>query len=539
MMKNKRIEYIGFIVVGFICLLIFFSFYSLAFPEASVDIGITNQDAKEISNNFLLSRNFDLAGYEQSVIFSSFGEAVIYLEKTMGIEKANEVMRNDIDLWFFRTRFFMPLFKTEYSVSVSPKDGAIIGFEQDILDEDIGAKIEQEEAKMIAVDFLLGMDVDLTNFELISFSSEERKNRVDHYFKWEKKDYSVANATYRIGVSVYGDYVGYYKKYLYVPESFSRDYQNERSYGVVLTLISYVFMIILVILSLWTFIVNYKRNEVKMKFAIYLAAIVGVLVVADMVNSMPLVFSSYPTTITKSVFFATLLLSTVIGALIYMLIIVMSGAGGEVLTRKVLLKKTSDVTDFFRHIFGRDFVGSTIRGYSLGFFFLAYITMFYLVGRNFFDIWIPADAGYSNMLNTFLPFLYPLTIGVLAAVSEEFLFRFFAIPLTKKYTKSIFLALLIPAMIWALGHSTYTVFPVYVRAVELTIAGVIFGYMFVKYDIMTVLIAHYVIDAMLVGMPLLRSSNTYYFVSGIVVVGLMLVPAFVAGVGFFRKKLLS
>ena len=135
-----------------------------------------------------------------------------------------------------------------------------------------------------------------------------------------------------------------------------------------------------------------------------------------------------------------------------------------------------------------------------------------------------------------MPFLFPLTVGMLAAVSEEFLFRFFAIPLTKKYTKSMSVAILLPAIIWALGHSSYTVFPVYVRAVELTIAGVIFGYMFVKYDILTVLIAHYVIDAVLVGMPLLMSSNMYYFGSGVIVVALMLIPAGFAGMGFLRRR---
>ncbi len=330
--------------------------------------------------------------------------------------------------------------------------------------------------------------------------------------------------------------MGYYKRYLSVPESFAREYRNERSYGTVLSLFSYIFMVILIILSFGVFVVMYKKNCVKMKFAVWIAAVVGVLVVADMVNSVPLLFSKYPTTITKNVFFATLFFTTVIGAIVYMVIIAMSGVSGDALSRQVLLKKNSCITDFFRKANSREFAYSSIRGYALGFFFLGYVTLFYLVGRNFFDIWIPAGAAYSDMLNTFMPFLFPLTIGVLAAVSEEFLFRFFAIPLTKKYTRSMFVAIFVPAVIWALGHSSYVVFPVYVRAVELTIAGVIFGYMFVKYDILTVLIAHYVIDATLVGMPLLLSSNPYYFWSGMIVVGLMLIPAGVAGVGFLQRR---
>lgn len=540
-----------FVIAGIIGLIIFVNFYFIAFPEASVDIRITNADALLKSQSFLLDRNFSFEGYENSVRFGSSGDAAIYVQKELGIEKANEIIRNDIDLWFFESRFFVPLEKKEYSVYVSPKDGAVIGFSQEILDTDDGARIAQDEAKKLALDFLASMNVDLSDFNMIYFSSEERKNRIDHEFRWEKKDYSIANATYRIVVLVYGDYVGYYDKYLYIPESFTRDYENDMSYGVVLTLASLAFMVILAILSFWVFIVSYKRNDVHMKFAIYLAAIVGTLSVAEMINAYPLVLSSYPTTISKEVFFATILVSTVISALIYMILIVMSGASGEVLSRKVLSSDTSIITNFRKKIFSADFIGASVRGYSLGFFFLGYVTMFYLVGRNFFDIWIPADAGYSSMVNTVFPFLFPLTIGVLASVSEEFMFRFFAIPLTKKAsdfmfrvfavpinnknTISMFLALLIPAMIWAFGHSSYTVFPVYVRGIELTIAGLIFGYVFVKYDIMTVLIAHYVIDATLVGMPLLLSSNLYYFGSGVIVVALLMIPAFIAG-GIILKK---
>ena len=535
-MKGNLSEHLGFIGVGFAGLLIFVMFYSSAFPEASIDIGITNRDALEMSENFLVSSNFSLEGYESAVRFDSFGEAVVYLQKEMGIEKANEVMRNEVELWFFRSRFFMPLEKTEYTVLVSPKDGELVAFSQELLDEHAGASIDVDEAEVIALEFLSEMDVDVSEFDMILTSSEEMTNRVDHDFKWEKKDCSFVNATYRVDVSVYGDYVGYYKKYLYVPESFGRDYQNERSYGVVLSLVSFVFMLILVILSFGVFVVMYKKNDVRMKFAVWIAGIVGVLVVLDMVNSLGLIFSNYPTTISKSVFLTTLFITTVIGAIVYMVIIAMIGISGEALSRRVLLKKNSCVTDFFRKVNSREFAYSSIRGYALGFFFLGYVTLFYLVGRNYFDIWLPAGAGYSNMLNTFLPFLFPLTVGVLAAVSEEFLFRFFAIPLTKKYTRSMSVAILVPAIIWALGHSTYAVFPVYVRAIELTIAGVIFGYMFVKYDILTVLIAHYVIDAVLVGMPLLMSSNMYYFGSGVIVVGFMLIPAGFAGIGFLQRR---
>ena len=151
-------------------------------------------------------------------------------------------------------------------------------------------------------------------------------------------------------------------------------------------------------------------------------------------------------------------------------------------------------------------------------------------------VWLPADSPYSNMLNTAFPFLYPLLIGFVAAISEEFTFRLFAIPLLKKYLKVTFLALLLPAVIWAFGHSTYPVFPIYFRGIELTIAGLLFGYFFIRFGLVTCVVAHYVLDALLVALPLLRSSHPSFVVSGAAVVALGLLPVVPGLLGLAQRE---
>ena len=80
-------------------------------------------------------------------------------------------------------------------------------------------------------------------------------------------------------------------------------------------------------------------------------------------------------------------------------------------------------------------------------------------------------------------------------------------------------------MIWAFGHSNYPVFPVYIRGIELTIAGLIFGIAFLRLGLLTCIVAHFVIDAVQIGIPLLSSGNSGYVISGIIVMGIALVPA--------------
>ena len=79
--------------------------------------------------------------------------------------------------------------------------------------------------------------------------------------------------------------------------------------------------------------------------------------------------------------------------------------------------------------------------------------------------------------------------------------------------------------LWAFAHSSYAVFPIYIRGIELTIAGLIFGVAFLRLGLLTCIVAHFVVDAVLIGMPLLSSGNAAYVVSGVIVMGIALVPA--------------
>jgi membrane protease YdiL (CAAX protease family) len=85
------------------------------------------------------------------------------------------------------------------------------------------------------------------------------------------------------------------------------------------------------------------------------------------------------------------------------------------------------------------------------------------------------------------------------------------------------LAIFLSALFWGFAHSTYAFFPVYLRGIELTIFGSIFVLVFLRYGFETVVLAHFVIDAVIVGMPLMRSHNFYFIISGVFVIFLPLI----------------
>lgn len=514
-------------------LLAFVKLYDRAFPQASIDIKVSRSQAQAKAEQYLEQRGFRLAGYQTAAIFDADSPAAIYLQKTQGMERANQLMRSEIPVWFWYCRWFRPLQKEEYRVNVSPS-GAIVRFARELEEDRAGANLEQAAARQIAEEFArTAGGVNLTDYELVDSSSERRKNRTDHTFVWKKKNYSIGEGELRFQVDIQGDMVAGLKHFLKVPEQFERDYDRQRSVGQLLTFISVGFMLILFIVALVIFVVRYKANDIRWKFCVTFATILLVLFLAGALNSIPLLKAGYPTKIGYGTFIGIAIVGVFVGAILYGIFILLAGASGDALTRDLYPRSIETMTDLIQGRFAtRGFAAAAVHGYLLAFLLVGFFTVFYLVGQKFFGIWLPAEGPYSNILNTQFPFLYPLLVGFVAAITEEFTFRLFGISLVRKYLKNTFLALLIPAVIWAFGHSNYPVFPVYVRGIEVTIVGLIFGYFFIRYDLLTCIVAHYAVDALFVGLPLLRSTNRYFVISGIAVIAIGLLPLIPALLGW-------
>ena len=160
----------------------------------------------------------------------------------------------------------------------------------------------------------------------------------------------------------------------------------------------------------------------------------------------------------------------------------------------------------------RFFLGA-ILGLSLTGVFVAYQTAFYLIAYRF-GAWSPADVPYSDLLNTRFPWLFVLFGGFFPAISEEFLFRMFAIPFLRKITRWMPAAVVLAAFIWGFGHSGYAQQPFYIRGVEVGIGGVALGLVMLRWGILPTLVWHYSVDAMYSAMLLLRSHSLYFRLRG-------------------------
>ena len=149
--------------------------------------------------------------------------------------------------------------------------------------------------------------------------------------------------------------------------------------------------------------------------------------------------------------------------------------------------------------------------------------------------WAPQDLNYENVVSTYVPWVYPLTIGIYAATSEEFLFRLFAIPFLLRTTNSRFLAVVLPAFFWGFLHSNYPQEPAYIRGLEVGLIGIVAGLVMLRWGIWATLIWHYTVDAFLISTSLLRSHGAYLRVSGAIVGGAALIPLAIAAFSYAMR----
>ncbi|HEY3366639.1 MAG TPA: CPBP family glutamic-type intramembrane protease [Symbiobacteriaceae bacterium] len=519
-------------VLGLVGVAIFLLLSPVANPEAQVDLNITRQQSLALSRTFLVQQGFDLTGYDSAVSFASDDDALVYLQRNRSLEESNRLAR-EYKVWHWSVRWFKPGEQIEYQVAVDTAAPNVLGFSRTLPEKAPGAHLTEAAALQKAGRFLEQNGYRLSEWKLVGSRSKEQPDRTDHHFEWQKTGVSVDAAYPKAEVDLQGDQPSLLRAYLLTPEPFQREYRRQSSVGDALAWVSFGLMFALWALAL-VFSIRLARRAA---WSMGLWAGIGLtaLSVAGAVNSFSLLKSQLPTNLPVAVSYATMVLVAVLGALLEGAGILFPAAAGQGL----LVEMGRDGAPYFSRARERlltpAFAASAFRGLCLAGIMLGYDTLFYYIGRKYLGVWSPATPRYSDILATPAPWLYPLTIGVTAAFSEEYTFRLFGVALAKKWLRWTPAALLVPAVMWAFAHSNYPVFPVWTRGIELTIFGTILGWVFWKYDIETTVVAHFTYDAFLVGWPLLLSGNGYYVFSGAVVTLLALVPALLGWVAARRR----
>ena len=536
-LTRKDLAFIGgCVLLAAVSLAVGVHYFYRAFPEASIDFRVTRDEAKAQAADFLAARGFDLAAYRHSAIFRYDNQTKTFLERELGLEGATQVIGDPVQLWRWSNRWVRELEKEEFQATVTTS-GELVSFSHLIEEEAPGASLAEAEARRLAATFLTGeLGRDLTALDFVEAQAQERPNRIDYTFSWKLRDFAVGEAHYRFYVRLQGDQIGGFGEYLKIPEAWERDYAELRSRNETTGLVAGTLLILTVLAMLVSFFSGVRARDIRWKTAAIFGAIAAVLTLLAQLNNLPLTSFSYDTTDTYGSFLTGQLLNSLFAAAAQGILIFFLTAAAEPLYRRYYANQIQIGGQFTpAGLRTKRFLLGTILGLAMTPAFLAYQVLFYITAEQF-GAWSPADIPYSEMINTYIPWIMVLLIGFMPAVSEEFISRAFSIPFLHKYLKSRWAAVVIAGLIWGFAHASYPQQPFYIRGIEVGIGGIVVGYIFLRFGILAPLVWHYTIDALYTSLILFRSSNSYFIVSAALSAGLMLLPLAVALVLYLRQR---
>jgi membrane protease YdiL (CAAX protease family) len=497
-----------------------------AFPEASVNFQVTRDEAQARAKSFVQSLGQDVSSYRSVIVFGVDDNAKTYLERQVGLKEANRLMSSEVHVWSWNVRFFKPQQEEEYRVGVSP-EGNITGYLHKVPEAQAGAQPGRDAAQNIAQTFLverLGKSAATWDFLPEEASSDKKPNRMDWSFTWEKHGFKAKDAPERLKIELHGEQVGSALEALKVPEQWERDYERLRSGNTILNIFFSIPYLLLFGSVIWLGIQFTRANQTSWRLALQLGVLVTVFMAAMQLNQWPLDLSHYDTNAAFGSFAIKRIMWALLVGVSSALTVTLVLPGAEPLYRAAqpqFLRLKNALTA--RGLRTKEFFSSTIVGFSLAAAHMGILVAFYLIA-NKLGAWAPQEINYEDSVSTAIPWVGGIAIGLLAATSEEFLFRLFAIPYLQNLTKSRVLAVVLAAFSWGFLHTTYPNEPPYIRGLEVGLIGIVAGFVMLRWGILATLIWHYTVDATLVGLLLIRSHSVYLRVSGIVIGLAVLIP---------------
>ncbi len=532
--RRDRIFIVLCLVTIAVGVFVFRAGFSRAFPEASIDFKVTREDAIRKGAAALAARGFALEGTRALAIFDSDDDAKVYLERTLGLAKANPIFSTTVPVWRWSVRWIRPLEKLEYRAAVAP-DGRLLAIRRILPEKEAAKDPGDAAARSLAeaeIRELRGIEPSTLRF--IETTVEKRPARVDRTFVWESNTIRFGDAALRYLVEVQGDRVGRSSLHFEVPEKWRRDYETLRSKNLAAGTVATLGLFLTALAILVVFLERVRRKDVKWKWALAFAGTGALLQFLASLNEMPIRLFDYETSDGWAGFVAKSVAGDLGGAVSLGVILLLLVAAGEPLYRERYPDKPALGRILsLRGIPSKRFFRGLLLGYAMTAFFFTYQIVFYVVAERF-GAWAPADVPYSNLLGTAFPWLGVLLMGFLPATTEEFSSRMFSIPFAERFLPR-WAAVVVPALIWGFAHSTYPNQPFYIRGIEVGFAGILIGVVMLKAGIFPLLVWHFTVDAVYTALLLLRSSNPYFVVSGAAASLVLLLPLAISLALYFRR----
>jgi len=476
---------------------------------SGIDLSINRAKALSIAKEYLTDQQkIDTRNFRTAIVFANDSEADRYLQKTIGLEKEKDFFRkHDFEIFFWVIRFFQENKKEEFLLFISSATGEITAFRHVIDDSAFRETIDRETAEKRIKGFLIRQfNFPLEDYSLHADSAKKYDNRIDYSFSYEKKGVAIpwsekedsGNAKLLAEATISGDDIlSFSKNNLDIPDQFNRFLARQKNVGMTLIAIIQILYLGLFVASI--FYVVIQKGHVIMQaskpFYTGLAMMLFVLLIFSDLNQFEHILRQYHTTQPLNSYLLRYFLGRIMNILFATVVILLPGLSGETLNYELSPeKKERGFLYFIRTTFLSKKISSSIAlGYLVCLIMIGIQSLAFEIGRRYAGVWLE-HAWLTQLSSTYLPFMAAFALALEASLSEEIIFRLFAINWLRKILRSTLAAVFISSLLWGFGHSHYLVFPMWFRGVEVTVLGLFLSFIYLRHGIVPVIIGHYLFD---------------------------------------------
>lgn len=536
-----------FLLLSALSIAVWFRF---TYPQlAFINYTISRQNATTIAQDYLKNNYPYYQKYNTAAIFGTDQNSDQFLQKTLGFEKMKSFTEeNDFEIFYWLVRFFKENEKEEFLFGVSAKTGEITSFKHTVEESAEREHIEKAQSNEIALAFLKkNFAFDLNRYTPKADLTTHYDNRDEYFFSWQKEsvkipwteDINEGTGKLTTSANVSGrEILSFSKNTFIVPDEFGRDLAKRENIGHNLTTVVRVFYYILLIASVYFIYV--RRNHLAMhstkRFYFYVTLLVILLSLAGIYNEYQSILFSIPTTTDFKAYTVRYCINSLIAIILLSMSVFIPSLSGELLYNEV---KSSEEKKgcFFHYIrstfFSRSVFESILLGYMVCIIMLGIQSFLVKIGQQYLGVWTEY-AWIDRVPTATLPFLAAFSIGYKASVSEELMYRLFAINWGRKLFKNTFIAALISSLIWGFAHSSYPVFPMWFRGFEVTVLGLFLSWVYLRFGLISVIVAHFLFDVFWCTSGYLLGQSQHSNMIG--AIAILLIPLFFALIAFLCNK---
>jgi hypothetical protein len=543
---KKRILFSILILSSFfgLCLWAKFIYPQLIFSHLIVD----RVKALDLAKESLRQRQIDPAEFQTAIVFTFDSTTNQFLQSAIGFEGLKRfIEKHDLDMYFWLIRFFKENKKEEYRLTVSSKTGEVTSLKHVMEDSSPREPIDKLLAQQKALDFLRKkFALDESLYELTDQYTKVFDHRTEYTFAWQKKSVRIPwsdkqnSGTGKLFMSatISGPEVTHFvKNFFSVPDQFNRHIEEEENTGRILGRIIKFFYILLFVFATFYLISKHSHlatHTVK-PFYFWAAGLFFVLAILSEVNDLQYTLFGYKNTSSLMLYFWEYFSERSSQIFFATIAIIIPGLAGEMLHYEVSKeqKHGSFLHSLRSTFFSRQTGWLILIGYLVFAIMLGVQSVLIKIGQDHWGVWVEHN-WMAKFSTSYWPFLGALVVAYRSAFSEEILYRLFTLNWGKKIFKNVVVAVLFSSLIWGFAHSSYPVYPMWFRGVEMTIVGIFLAFVYFEFGLVTCIVGHYLFNVFWSCTDyLFGQSNSFYYYSSVFI---LLVPMAFSVVCFLMNR---